>query len=214
MVTLAPELDGALDLVRELVGRGVVVSAGHSDATRDEAVAAFDAGATYATHLFNAMSPLGHRQPGLPGAALADRRVTVGLIPDGLHVHPDVVLIAAAAAPERVSIVTDATAGLGMPPGTYVLGGRAVKVDATSVRLPDDSRLAGSALTADQAIRNYRSMTGLSRETAIASMTRVPARLLGLEDRGEFSVGRRADFTVWTPGLDLVGTYVRGERWR
>jgi N-acetylglucosamine-6-phosphate deacetylase len=214
VVTLAPELDGALDLVRELVGRGVVVSAGHSDATRDEAVAAFDAGVSYVTHLFNAMSPLGHRDPGLPGAALADTRVMVGLIPDGIHVHPDVVRSATrAAGSDRVSIVTDATAALGMPPGRYVLGGRDVVLDGTSVRLADDDRLAGSALTADQAVRNFQSMTESNPAEAIGAMTRVPARLIGLADRGEIEVGRRADFTLWTAKLELVDTYIGGERW-
>ena len=214
MVTLAPELDGALDLIREFAGRGVVVSAGHSDATSEEAVAAFDAGATYATHLFNAMSPLGHREPGLPGAALADPRVTIGLIPDGVHVHPDVVRIAThAAGTDRISIVTDATAALGMPFGRYVLGGRDVMLDETSVRLADDGRLAGSALTAHQALRNFHSMTRCEPTEAIAAMTRVPARLLGLPDRGEIQVGGRADFTIWTAQLELVDTYVGGERW-
>lgn len=214
MVTLAPELDGAVDLVRELVGRGVVVSAGHSDATHHQAMAAFDAGATYVTHLFNAMSPLGHRDPGLPGAALADGRVTLGLIPDGIHVHPDVVRMAAGAAGAgRMSVVTDATAGLGMAPGRYVLGGRDVMLDAISVRLADDGRLAGSALTADQAVRNYASMSGLSHADAIRAMTRVPARLLDLAERGEIETGKRADLTVWTHKLELVDTYIGGVRW-
>lgn len=215
MVTLAPELDGALDLVRDLVGRGVVVSTGHSDATRDEAVAAFDAGSRYVTHLFNAMSPLGHREPGLPGAALADPRVTVGLIPDGIHVHPDVVRIAARAAKaNRMSVVTDATAGLGMPPGHYVLGGRDVILDGTSVRLADDGRLAGSALTSVDAVRNLYSMTEFDPAEAIGAMTSVPTRLLGLPDRGQIRVGRRADLTLWTPQLELLDTFIGGERWR
>ena len=153
MVTLAPELHGALQLTNSLVARGVVVSAGHSAATREQAVAGFEAGITYATHLFNAMPVLGHREPGLVGAALVDPRVTVGLIPDGIHVDWDVMRMAAAAAgPGRVSLVTDATAGLGMPSGRYVLGGREVVLDETSVRLAGDGRLAGSALSADQAL--------------------------------------------------------------
>ena len=215
MATLAPELDGALDLARELLGRGVIVSVGHSDATRDEAVAAFDAGATYATHLFNAMSPLGHREPGLPGAALADSRVTVGLIPDAIHVHPDVVRVASrSTGSERLSLVTDATAGLGMAPGRYQLGGRDVILDGESVRLADDGRLAGSALTAVQAVRKFKSMTGRDPADVIAAMTRVPARLLDLQDRGEVAVGLRADLTLWTSDLELVDTFIGGERWR
>ena len=212
MVTVAPELDGAIDLVSALTSRGVVVSAGHSAATRDQAVAAFDAGVTYATHLFNAMPPLMHRQPGLAGAALADPRVAVGLIADGLHVHRDVIrLTAQAAGHERVSLVTDATAGLGMDPGHYLLGGRDVVVDLESVRLADDGRLAGSALTADEALRRFESMSGWSVAAVLATMTSTPQRLLGLTDRGTLRVDARADMTVFTPDLRVVGTFVGGE---
>jgi N-acetylglucosamine-6-phosphate deacetylase len=215
MVTLAPELDGAMELIRDLVGRGVVVSTGHSDAARDDAVAAFDAGVTYATHLFNAMSPLGHREPGLAGAALADPRVTVGIIPDGIHVAADVVRVAATAAgPARVSVVTDATAGLGMSPGRYVLGGRDVVLDGTSVRLEGDGRLAGSALTADQALRHFRSFVDWPLGDIVGTMTAVPARLLSLNDRGRIDVGLRADLTLVTDDLEVVATYIGGERWR
>jgi N-acetylglucosamine-6-phosphate deacetylase len=140
--------------------------------------------------------------------------VTVGLIPDGIHVHPDVVRMAAlAAGPDRVSVVTDATAGLGMTPGRYMLGGRDVVLDGTSVRLADDGRLAGSALTADQALRNLYSMTGLDAKKTCAAMTSVPASLLGLADRGEIQVGRRADLTLWTADLQLLDTYIGGVRW-
>ena len=166
IVTLAPELEGALELTRELVARGVVVSAGHSAADRDEAIAGFDAGMSYATHLFNAMPPLDHREPGLVGAALADPRVTVGLIPDGIHVHSRRAGLAAnAAGPDRVSLVTDATAALGMEPGRYVLGGRDVVLDGASVRLADDGRLAGSALTGDEALRRFVGYSGWSGRT-------------------------------------------------
>jgi len=212
MVTLAPELDGAIDLVSALTSRGVVVSAGHSAANREQAVAAFDAGVTYATHLFNAMPPLGHRQPGLAGAALADTRVAVGLIADGLHVHRDVIRIAAqAAGHERISLVTDATAGLGMEPGRYLLGGQDVVVDPESVRLADDGRLAGSALSADEALRRFASMSGWSAVEVLATMTSTPRRLLGLADRGTLRVGARADMTVFTSDLRLIGTFVGGE---
>jgi N-acetylglucosamine-6-phosphate deacetylase len=210
MVTLAPELEGALDLIRALVARGVVVSAGHSEATHDQAVAAFDAGVTYVTHLFNAMPPLGHRDPGLAGAALADPRVTVGLIADGVHSHPAVVRMAAAAANERLSLVTDATAAMGMALGSYVLGGRDVVLDVTSVRLASDGRLAGSALTSDEALRRFRSMTGWTAADALATMTSVPARLLGLSDRGALRVGGRADLGLFTPDLEVVATLVGG----
>jgi N-acetylglucosamine-6-phosphate deacetylase len=215
MITLAPELDGALELIGELVSRGVVVAAGHSDATREQAVAAFDAGATYVTHLFNAMSPLGHREPGLPGAALADARVRVGLIPDGIHVARDVMRLAAAAAgPDRVSVVTDATAALGMPPGRYQLGGRDVVLDGSSVRLAHDGRLAGSGLSADQALRGLRDAIDWPLEDVIGTMTSVPARLISLADRGVIRPGLRADLTAWTAELELIDTFIGGERWR
>ena len=189
MVTIAPELPGALDLIRQLVERGVVLSAGHSTATFDEGRAGIEAGIRYATHVFNAMPPLGHREPGLAGAVLSDPRVTVGLIPDGIHVHPAVAgLVCAALGINRLSLVTDATSGLGMEPGRYSLGGRDVEVDGTAVRLVDDGRLAGSALTADQALRSLVAITGWTPLDAARSMTSVPARLLGLDDRGGIRV--------------------------
>ena len=214
MVTLAPELPGALDLARQLVERGVVVSAGHSEASFEQGRAGIEAGIRYATHVLNAMPELGHREPGLAGAVLSDPRVTVGLIPDGIHVHPAVAgLICSAVGLHRLSVVTDATAGLGMEPGRYSLGGREVEVDGTSVRLVDDGRLAGSALTADQAIRGIVAMTGWTPLEAVRSITSVPAKLLGLEDRGEIRVGARADFTLFTNDLQVIATYIGGEKW-
>jgi len=214
LVTLAPELAGALDLTHELVSRGVVVSSGHTAATFDQGQAGIEAGARYATHLFNAMPSLGHREPGLIGAVIADPRVTLGLIPDGIHVHPSVVgLVAAGIGLSRLSIVTDATAGLGMPPGRYSLGGRDVEVDSTSVRIVDEGTRAGSALTADQAIRSLVAVTGWAPSEAARTMTSVPAELLGLEDRGEIRVGARADFTLLTRDLQVAATYIGGEKW-
>ncbi len=214
IVTMAPELEGALELTRELVSRGVVVSAGHSAADRDEAIAGFDAGMSYATHLFNAMPPLNHRDPGLVGAALADPRVTVGMIPDGIHSNPDVLRLAAnSAGPDRVSLVTDATAALGMEPGRYVLGGRDVVLDGASVRLADDGRLAGSALTGDEALRRFVGYSGWSVPDAVATLTTVPSRLLDLDDRGAIEVGRRADLVLFTQDLRVVMTFIGGERW-
>jgi N-acetylglucosamine-6-phosphate deacetylase len=208
-----PELPGALDLTRELVARGVVVSSGHSAATFEEGRAGIDAGARYATHLFNAMPSLGHREPGLIGALVADPRVTLGLIPDGIHVHPSVVaLTAAGIGPNRLSIVTDATAGLGMDPARYSLGGREVRLDGTSVRL-EDGTLAGSALTADQAIRSLVAITGWAPQEAARTMTSVPATLLRLEGRGEIRIGGRADFTLFTRDLQVAATYIGGKKW-
>lgn len=211
LVTIAPELPGALALIAELVARGVRVSVGHSAADFDQATAAFDAGATYATHLFNAMPPLHHRQPGLAGAALDDRRVSVGLIADGVHTHAAIVrLVATAVGPQRVSLVTDATAALGLPSGGVTLAGRELLVDETSVRLAEDGRLAGSALAADEGLRRFRAMSGWSAADAIATMTTVPARLLGLADRGVLRPGARADLVLFTADLEVIATFVGG----
>lgn len=178
MATVAPELPRALEVVERLVTNGVVVSAGHSAATFDQARAGFDAGIRGVTHLFNAMSPLDHRDPGLPGAALADDRVTVWLIPDGLHVHPALVsIVRRAVGPDRLAIVTDAIAALGMGPGRHRLAGRLVDCDETSARLPNGV-LAGSVLALDQAVRNLADFTGCSIEGARLAVTTVPERLL------------------------------------
>jgi N-acetylglucosamine-6-phosphate deacetylase len=181
MATLAPELPGALKVVETLVANGVVVSAGHSAATFDEAAAGFDAGIRGVTHLFNAMSPLDHRDPGLPGAALADERVTVWLIPDGLHVHPALIaIVRRAVGVERLAIVTDAIAALGVAPGRHRLAGRLVDCDETSARLPNGV-LAGSVIGLEQGVQNLARYTGVSIEEAALAVTAVPARLLGIE---------------------------------
>lgn len=180
MVTLAPELPGALAVVEALVANGVIASAGHSAATFDQARAGFDAGIRGGTHLFNAMSPLDHRDPGLPGAALADDRVTVWLIPDGLHVHPALVaIVRRAVGPDRLAIVTDAIAALGMGPGQHRLAGRLVDCDETSARLPDGT-LAGSVIDLEQGVRNLAAFTGCTMEEARLAVTAVPERLLGV----------------------------------
>ena len=210
IVTIAPELTGALDLIRELADRGVLVSIGHSDATLEEARAGIDAGARYSTHLFNAMPPLVHRRPGIAGAVLADERVTVGMIPDTIHVHPTVIDLAyRIVGRNRFSIVTDAMAALGMPNGTFQLGGREVTVDETGCRLPD-GLLAGSNLRLDTGIRNLAAATGRGLETAVAAATTVPAGLLGLADRGRITPGARADLTIVTPEFGAAGTIVDG----
>jgi N-acetylglucosamine-6-phosphate deacetylase len=210
LVTLAPELPGALELIRALVARGVVVSAGHSAATFEEAAAAIDAGITYATHLFNGMAPLDHRAPGLIGALLADDRVTVGMIADGVHVHPAVVgLVWRLVGSHRFSAVTDAVAALGMPPGAFALGGATLEADSTGVR--SGGRLAGGAVGLDAVVRNVVSFTGASVEEAVGTVTSVPAGLLGLDgSRGTVRPGFCADLTLLTRDLDVAATIVRG----
>jgi N-acetylglucosamine-6-phosphate deacetylase len=211
LVTLAPELPRAIEVIESLRARGVVVSAGHSMATYAEALAGLAAGVTYGTHLFNAMPALDHRAPGLAAALLVDPRAIVGLIPDGVHLHPAIVkLIWRAKGPAGVSVVTDAMAALGMPPGVYQLGDFNVTVDGTAARL-GDGRLAGSILSLDQAVRNLIAFTGCSLGEALASVTTLPARVLGLTDRGQIAPGCVADLVLLTPDLNVVMTIVRGE---
>jgi N-acetylglucosamine-6-phosphate deacetylase len=212
LVTLAPELDGALELIAQLARAGVVVSAGHSAATYEQGAAAIEAGVRYATHLLNAMPPLDKRTPGLAGALLEDGRVTIGVIPDGIHLHPAVLrLVDRACGRARLSAVTDATAALGMPAGTYTLAGGPVVLDGTSVRRPD-GRLAGSALTADEALRRLAALTGRGPADALAAMTEVPARLLGISsERGTLAAGARADLLLLDARLEVVATFVGGE---
>jgi N-acetylglucosamine-6-phosphate deacetylase len=211
LVTLAPELRGALDVVRTLVDRGVAVAAGHSSATAAQAVAALDAGVTYVTHLFNAMAPLHHREPGLAGVALTDERVRVGLIADGIHVDPLVAGLAARALGDRLSLVTDAVAALGAGPGAGNLGSLGVEVAAAdlSVRLRDGT-LAGSTLTLDRAVRNAVAFAGLDLEDAVRAVTAAPAAVLGLADRGVVAPGGVADLVLLTPEGHVVATVVGG----
>lgn len=212
LVTLAPELPGAREIMAELIQRGVVVSASHSLATFDEAVAGFDAGARYATHLFNAMPPLHHREPGLAAAALVDPRVIIGLIPDGLHVHPALVrLVWQLLGPQRLNLVTDAMAAMGMAPGQYSLGDYRVTVDDDSARL-DDGTLAGCVLSLDAILRAFLSFTGAPPAAALPTVTSTPARLLGLGERlGRLAPGYDADLVLLTPDLHVAATLVGGK---
>ncbi len=211
LVTLAPELSGGLELVENLADRGVVVSVGHSDASYDEGLAAFDAGASVGTHLFNAMPPLHHREPGLVAALLTDPRPVVSVVVDGFHVHPAVVeIVWAVKGPERFLLVTDAMAAMGSPPGTYPLTDLEVTVDD---RGPRDSagRLAGSALAFDAAVRNLVEFTGSSLSDALRAGTTTPAALLGDPTRGRLQVGARADLTLLDDRLRVVATLVAGQ---
>jgi N-acetylglucosamine-6-phosphate deacetylase len=212
LVTLAPELPGALEVIEALSSRGVLVSAGHSMATYEQAAAGFDAGIRYGTHLFNAMPSLLHRDPGLPGALLTDERVTVGLIADGIHTHPAVVkLVWQALGPARLNLVTDAMAALGMPPGQHLLGDFVVTVDGETCRLADGT-LAGSILAMDEALRNLLAFTGCSLEEALQTITTTPACAIGLaHERGQIAPGYVADLVLLSPDLHVRGTIVGGE---
>jgi N-acetylglucosamine-6-phosphate deacetylase len=216
LVTLAPELPGALPVVEALAANGVVVSAGHSMATYREANAGFAAGIRYGTHLFNAMPPLDHREPGLPGALLHTPQLTAGIIPDGIHVHPAVVALAwAAKGARRLNVVTDAMAALGMAPGRYPIADQEVVVTARpdgvhEARLASGT-LAGSVLTMDEALRRLIQYTGCSLGEALATLTATPADLLGIgQERGRLQAGAWADLVLLTPALEVVGTFVAG----
>jgi N-acetylglucosamine-6-phosphate deacetylase len=212
LVTMAPELPGAAAVIAQLAANGVVVAAGHTAATVHEMEEAIDAGLGYVTHLFNAMAAFGHREPGPVGVALADPRLTVGLIADGIHVHPTAVAMAwRALGPDRLNLVSDAVAALGQSHGATRLGSQDVIVDSSGVRLPDGT-LAGSALSLDEAVRNLVAYTGCAAHDAIATVTSTPARLLGLASAGEVAPGRRADLTLLTPDLHVAGTVIAGRQ--
>ncbi len=208
-VTLAPELPHALELVKALSDDGVLVSLGHSDATAYDAHLAFDAGARTVTHLFNAMSAMRHREPGLPGAALSRQDVVVQMVLDGHHLSPDVVRVVWAAAPDRVVLVTDATAAAGRPDGTYALAGVALDVTDGVVRNPDGT-LAGSALTLSGAVRNAVEI-GIDPAAVLTAVTERPADLLGRDDIGRLRPGARADVTVFDDDLSLRETWLGGD---
>lgn len=211
LVTLAPELPGALPVITELAARGIVVSEGHSMATYEEALAGFAAGARYGTHLFNAMPTLRHRDPGLAGALLATPGQTVGIIPDGVHTHPSIVALAfAAKGPRRLTVVTDAMAALGVAPGVYLLGDQEVTVTEREARLPSGT-LAGSILPMDEALRRLIAFTGCDLAAALQTITSTPADLLGIgSERGRIVSGAYADLVFLTPALAVVKTMVEG----
>jgi N-acetylglucosamine-6-phosphate deacetylase len=208
-VTLAPELPGAIDLVKSLATDGVLVSLGHSDATSREAGLAFEAGARTVTHLFNAMSPMHHREPGLPGAALARPEVVVQLVLDGHHLAPEVVRVVWAAARGRVVLVTDATAAAGCPDGQFALGDVALDVREGAVR-NSDGTLAGSSLTLSSAVTNAVEL-GIDPAEALRAVTASPAALVGRDDVGVLRPGARADVTVFGDDLVLRDTYLAGQ---
>lgn len=217
LVTLAPELPGVLAVSQRLQEQGVVVSAGHSLATYAEGVTAVANGIHMGTHLFNAMPPLQHREPGLTAALLLDARVVLGLLPDGIHVHPAVIdLVWRVAGPTRIALVTDAMAALAMPPGRYVLGDYDVEVTAvdahgTTMAQLADGTLAGSTLALDQAVRNWLAFTGCTAVDAITTVTQTPAMALGEHQRGRLEVGCVADMVLLTSELAVAGTLVAGQ---
>jgi N-acetylglucosamine-6-phosphate deacetylase len=210
IVTVAPELDGAIDLIQDLVAHGHQVSLGHSGATYEHAMAAVRAGARQATHLFNRMTPITHRAPGLAGAVLECDDVIAELICDGVHVHPAMMRTALAAKrPERIMTITDGTAGSGLPPGSHsTLGGRRITIrDAAYL---DDGTIAGSVLTMDRAFAKLTSAAGLSLIDAATVCSTTPARALGLQGFGVLTPGAIADLVVLDRDLRVAQTWVAG----
>jgi N-acetylglucosamine-6-phosphate deacetylase len=213
IVTLAPELPGGLDLVASLAAAGHRVSLGHSGADFDTAVAAIDAGARHATHLFNRMTPLTHRAPGLAGAVLSREEVAVELICDGYHVHPAMCRLAIAAkGAQSVMAITDGTAASGVAVGSFArLGGRRIEARAEAAFL-DEGTLAGSTLTMDRAFRTIVTRFGSSVVEAATMCSTTPARELGLTGFGVIAVGAMADLVVLDRGFRVVRTFIGGEQ--
>ena len=209
MMTLAPELPGALELIDDLVARGVAGAGGHTDPTADQASAAFDRGARMVTHLFNAMRPFNHRDPGIVGAALVRDDVFVQIILDGIHLAPETAALVWRAAAGRVVLVTDAVAAAGGSGGAYSLGSVELSVQDGAVRAPE-GMLAGSLLSMIDAVRNLHEL-GASFEDALGAASAVPARALGLSEVGRLDVGLAADVLVLDDGLQIKSVFVGGE---
>ena len=219
MMTIAPELDGAPEVIAEAARRGVCVSLGHSDADFEAAERGIAAGARHATHTFNAMRPLGHRtvdhrtadhrSPGILGAVLTDRRVSADIIADGVHLDPAIVkLFAQAKGPERTVLITDATSATGMPDGRYRLG--SFEVDVRDGKCMADGKLAGSVLTMDLAVRNLARFAEWDLPQAIAAASRNPARAARIANKGVLTVGADADFVVLSREGEVLRTFVGG----
>jgi N-acetylglucosamine-6-phosphate deacetylase len=213
IVTLAPELPGGIELVRTLASAGHRVSLGHSGSDYDTAIEAIEAGARHATHLFNRMTPMTHRAPGLPGAVLAREEVTVELICDGYHVHPSMCRVAMAAkGSDGVMAITDATSGAGLKQGSKArLGGRQIEVGAQAAFL-EDGTLAGSTLTMDKAFRNIVTSFGGSLVDAAMLCSTTPARALGLSGFGVLAEGGAADLVVLDRSFQVVRTFIGGQQ--
>jgi N-acetylglucosamine-6-phosphate deacetylase len=213
MMTIAPELPGAIEVIAEAARRNVCVSIGHSDATLHPVQAAIKAGARHATHTFNAMRPLDHREPGILGEVLTSEQLTADIIADGIHVAPEVVkLFLRAKGVERAVLITDATAAAGMPDGTYQLGPIQVEVKdgRCTVHGETEGKLAGSVLTMDHAVRNLKQFAGWSLQNSIRAATQNPAAAAGLAHHGRLTPGAEANLVVLSPDGEVRRTIVGG----
>jgi N-acetylglucosamine-6-phosphate deacetylase len=209
MMTIAPELPGAIEVIAQAARRKVCVSIGHSDAVMETARAAVKAGARHATHTFNAMRPLDHREPGILGETLTNGQLTADIIADGIHVAPEMVeLFLKAKGIERAVLITDATAAAGMPDGTYQLG--PIRVEVKDGRCMVGNQLAGSVLTMDRAVRNVTKFAGWSLQHGVRSATLNPAVAVGLGNRGRLATGTEADLVVLSPDGEVKRTIVHG----
>jgi N-acetylglucosamine-6-phosphate deacetylase len=209
VITIAPELEGAEALIREATKRGVCVSLGHSNATLEETRQGIAAGGRHVTHIFNAMRPLDHREPGILGGALIDDRLSAEIIADGVHVSPQMVELAIKAKGDRTVLVTDALSAAGMPDGHYQLGGFVVELKGD--RCLSKGRLAGSVLTLDRAVRNVMEFAGISLDSALQFATASPARTLGLRGRkGVIAPGADADFVLLKTDGEVSAVIVHG----
>jgi len=210
MVTIAPELVGADEVIDAAVERGVLVAIGHTDATYAQAAQAFSRGAQVATHLFNGMRPLHHREPG-PVLAALDAAIACEIIQDGVHVHPSIARLVSRNDPKQLVLVTDAVSAAGVGDGLFSLGGQSVTVADGQARLTSGGPLAGSTLTMDVAVRRAVIDCGLSIEHAVAAATANPARLLGVDDRtGSVQIGHRADLLHLDADLQIRRMMIGG----
>jgi N-acetylglucosamine-6-phosphate deacetylase len=210
MMTIAPELPGAIEVIAEAARRKVCVSIGHSDAVVEAARAGVRAGARHATHTFNAMRPLDHRDPGILGEVLTDGQITADIIADGIHVAPEIVkLFLNAKGRDGSVLITDATAAAGMPDGTYQLG--PILVEVKDGRCTLDGKLAGSVLTMDRAVRNITRFAGWSLQDAVRAATLNPARVAGLKKCGVITEGAEANLVLMSSAGEVLKTMVRGQ---
>jgi N-acetylglucosamine-6-phosphate deacetylase len=209
MMTIAPELPGALEVIAEAARRNVCVSIGHSDAAIEAARAGIRAGARHATHTFNAMRPLDHREPGILGEVLTDGNLSADIIADGIHVAPEIIqLFLQAKGIHRSVLITDATAAAGMPDGKYRLG--PIEVDVKDGKCTMDGKLAGSVLTMDKAVRNVTQFSSWSLRDAVQAASLNPARAVGLPQQGKLVPGAEANVVVLSSNGDVRKTIVRG----
>ena len=209
MMTIAPELEDALEVIAEAARRGVCVSLGHSDADFAAAERGIAAGARHATHTFNAMRPLDHRSPGILGAVLTDRRVSADIIADGVHLDPAIVkLFADAKGATQTVLITDAISATGMPEGRYRLG--SFEVDVRDGKCMVDGKLAGSVLTMDRAVRNLARFAEWDLPQAVAAASQNPARVARIANKGVLAVGADADFVVLNSEGEVLRTFVGG----